>query len=115
MMKISIIGAGYVGIVTGVCLAEKGFYATCVDIDKEKVKKINDCIPPIFENGLEGLLKKNVINKHLIASTDLKKAVIESEISIIAVGTPFDGKRIDLSYIKKVVEEIGTVLREKMG
>jgi UDPglucose 6-dehydrogenase/GDP-mannose 6-dehydrogenase len=113
MMKVSIIGAGYVGIVTGACLAEKGFYVTCIDIDKEKVEKINNCIPPIFENGLEDLLKRNVINKRLVASTDLKKAVIESEISIIAVGTPFDGEKIDLSHIKKSAEEIGSALNEK--
>ena len=112
-MRISIIGSGYVGIVSGACLAEKGFYVTCIDIDKEKVEKINNCIPPIFENGLEDLLKRNVINKRLVASTDLKKAVIESEISIIAVGTPFDGEKIDLSYIKKSAEEMGTALKEK--
>ncbi|MEW6096633.1 MAG: UDP-glucose/GDP-mannose dehydrogenase family protein [bacterium] len=113
MMKVSIIGGGYVGIVTGACLAEKGFYVTCVDIDKEKVEKINNCIPPIFERGLEDLLKKNVINKHLDASTDLKKAVMESEISIITVGTPFDGEKIDISYIKKAAEDIGNTLKEK--
>lgn len=112
-MRISIIGSGYVGIVSGVCLAEKGFYVTCVDIDKEKVEKINDCDTQIFENGLADLLRKNVINKRLVASTNPKKAVIETEISIIAVGTPFDGEKIDLSYIKKSVEEIGFALKEK--
>lgn len=112
-MKVSIVGAGYVGIVTGACLAEKGSYVTCVDIDKEKVEKINNCIPPIFENGLEDLLKKNILNKRLVASTDLKKAVMESEISIIAVGTLFDGEKIDLTQIKKSAEEIGTALKKK--
>ena len=113
MRKLSLVGAGYVGIVSGACLAEKGFYVTCVDIDKEKVEKINNCIQPIFENGLEELLKKNVNNRRLIASTNLKEAVIGSEISIIAVGTPFDGEKSDLSYIKKSAEEIGTALKEK--
>lgn len=112
-MEVSIIGTGYVGIVSGACLAEKGSYVTCVDIDKEKVEKINNCIPPIFEDGLEDLLRKNIINRRLIASTNLKKAVIGSEISIIAVGTPFDGEKIDFSYIKKSAEEIGTALKEK--
>lgn len=112
-MKVSVIGTGYVGIVLGTCLAEKGIYITCVDKDKKKVKKINNCISPIFENGLEDLLKKNVINKHLCAHTNLKKAVIESEISIIAVGTPFDGEKIDLSQIKKSAEEIGIALKGK--
>ena len=112
-MRVSIIGTGYVGIVSGTCLAEKGIYVTCVDKDKEKVLKINNYISPIFENGLENLLKKNIINKHLFATTNLKKAVRESEISIIAVGTPFDGEKIDLSQIKKSAEEIGIALKEK--
>lgn len=112
-MRVSIIGTGYVGIVSGACLAEKGIYVICVDKDKKKVNKINNCISPIFENGLDDLLKKNIINKHLLADTNLKKAVIESEISIIAVGTPFDGERIDLSQIRKAAEEIGAVLKEK--
>lgn len=112
-MRVSMIGTGYVGIVSGTCLAEKGIYITCVDKDKEKVKKINNCIPPIFENGLNDLLEKNIINKHLFADTNLKKAVIESEISIIAVGTPFDGEKIDLSQIRKSAEEIGAALKEK--
>ena len=112
-MDVSIIGAGYVGIVTGACLAEKGFYVTCVDIDKEKVKKINSCIPPIFEKGLEDLLKENVTNGRLVATTNLKEAVIGSDISIVAVGTPLDGGKIDHSYIKKASEEIGTALKEK--
>jgi len=112
-MRVSIIGTGYVGIVSGTCLAEKGIYITCVDKDKEKVKKINSCISPIFENGLEYLLKKNVTNKRLCADTNLKKAVIESEISIIAVGTPFDGEKIDLDQIKTSAKEIGSALKEK--
>jgi UDPglucose 6-dehydrogenase/GDP-mannose 6-dehydrogenase len=112
-MRVSVIGMGYVGIVLGTCLAEKGIYVTCVEKDKEKVLKINNYISPIFENGLEDLLKKNIINKHLCAHTNLKKAVIESEISIIAVGTPFDGEKIDLRQIIKSAEEIGTALKEK--
>lgn len=112
-MRLSIIGTGYVGIVTGACLAEKGVYVTCVDKNNEKVEKINNCIPLFFENGLEDLLKRHVINGRLIASLDLKEAVINSEISIIAVGTPFDGGKIDLSQIKKSAEEIGIALKEK--
>lgn len=113
MMRISIIGTGYVGLISGVCLAEKGFQITCVDIDKSKVELINNCIPPIHENGLIKLLEKNVTNKRLNASVDLEKAVMGSELSIIAVGTPFDGHKIDLSYVKNVAEQIGTALKKK--
>ena len=112
-MRVSIIGTGYVGIVSGACLAEKGIYVICVDKDKEKVNKINNCISPIFENGLDDLLKKYIINKHLLADTNLKKAVMKSEISIIAVSTPFDGEKIDLDQIKKSSKEIGSALKEK--
>lgn len=112
-MRVSIIGAGYVGLVAGVCLAEKGAYVTCVDINKESVERINKCIPPIFENGLEDLLKKNITNRHFVASTNLKKAVIESEISIIAVGTLFVNGKVELSYLKKAAEEIGIALKEQ--
>ena len=59
-MKVSIVGTGYVGLVSGVCLAEKGHQVTCVDIDQAKVDKINQGIPPIYEDGLEELLKKNI-------------------------------------------------------
>lgn len=112
-MRVSVIGTGYVGLVSGTCLAEKGIYVTCIDKNKKKIKKIKNCISPIFENGLNDLVKKNIINKHLFADTNLKKAVLESEISIIAVGTPFDGKKIDLRQIRKSAEEIGTALKEK--
>jgi len=111
-MKISVIGTGYVGLVSGVCLAEKGHQVVCVDIDEEKVKKINSSQSPIHEDGLENLLKKN-LGKTFNAITDLKKAVLKSDLSLIAVGTPFDGEVIDLKYIKQVAKEIGTVLKEK--
>src|SRR3990172_12043539 len=99
-MKVSVVGTGYVGLVTGVCLAEKGHQVICVDVDKEKVDKINQAIPPIYERGLEELLKKN-IGGNLHATTDLHSSVIETEISLIAVGTPFDGSEIDITYIKE--------------
>ena len=99
-MKVSVIGTGYVGLVSGVCLAEKGHKVICVDSDQEKVNKINRGIPPIYERGLEELLKKNIHN-NLQATTDLHKALIETEISLIAVGTPYDGDKIDLSFIRE--------------
>lgn len=112
-MKVSIAGTGYVGLVSGVCLAELGHEVVCVDIDKDKVEKINSAIPPIYEDGLEALLKKNTASGKLAAVTNLKNAVINSDITLIAVGTPFDGERIDLSYIKSVSEEIGKAIAEK--
>ncbi len=111
-MNVSILGTGYVGLVSGVCLAEKGHKVVCVDMDQAKVDKINRSIPPIYEKGLEELLKKN-LNVNLKASADLNKSVMETDISFIAVGTPFDGNKIDLSYIEEVSRQIGKVLKEK--
>ncbi len=111
-MKVSVIGTGYVGLVSSVCLAGKGHKVVCVDVDQEKVEKINQAIPPIYEHGLENLLKKNV-NISLQATTDLHKAVVDSDISLIAVGTPFAGQEINLSYIEKVARQIGAALRDK--
>ena len=113
-MKVSVVGTGYVGLVSGVCLAEKGHQVTCVDIDQEKVDKINEAIPPIYERELEELLKKNVPG-NLKATTDLHRAILETELSLIAVGTPFDGNEIDLKYIKEVAHQIGQALRDKSG
>lgn len=112
-MRISVIGTGYVGLVTGVCLAEKGHDIVCVDVQQEIVNKINKAEPTIHEPGLEDLLKKNA-GKRLKATTDLKKAVIATDISFICVGTPSaeDGS-IDLKYIKQVAEEIAKIIREK--
>jgi UDPglucose 6-dehydrogenase len=111
-MKVSVAGTGYVGLVSGVCLAEKGHQVTCIDIDQKKVEKINNGIPPIYEEGLELLLKKNV-GSRLTATTDLRQAVLDTDISLIAVGTPFDGNEIDLKYIKIVARQIGEVLKDK--
>ena len=111
-MNVSVVGTGYVGLVSGVCLAEKGHKVFCVDIDQEKVDKINRGISPIHEQGLEELLKKN-IHGNLQAVTDLHKAVLDTEISLIAVGTPFDGDKIDLTYIEAVSRQIGKALRDK--
>jgi len=113
-MNVSIVGTGYVGLVSGVCLAEKGHKVICVDIDQAKVEKINKGIPPIYEPGLSELLRKNIyIN--LTATTDLRHAVMDTDLSLIAVETPFDGTEIDLKYVKKVAEQIGAVLKEKAG
>ncbi len=102
-MRVSIIGTGYVGLVSGVCLADVGHEVTCVDIESEKVAKILRGVPPIFEEGLEDLLRKN-LGQRFTATGDLRKAVLGSELTLIAVGTPFDGKQIYLSYDVVVVK-----------
>lgn len=111
-MKVSVLGTGYVGLVTGVCLSEKGHSVSCVDIDPDKVQKTNQGIPIIHEEGLALLLKKNVGDR-FCATTDLRQAVLNSDLSIIAVGTPFNGDEIDLRYIQEVSKQIGVALREK--
>ena len=111
-MNISIIGTGYVGLVTGTCLAKLGNNIICVNIDKKKIEKINKGITPIYEEGLDKLLKNN--KKKIKATTDYKTAIKETAITFICVGTPSkkDGS-IDLSYIKKATIEIGGCLKEK--
>lgn len=111
-MNVSIIGCGYVGLVTGVCLADKGHRVVCVDIDATKVDQINRAVAPIHEASLAELLKKNV-GQGLSATTDFDTAVRESEITLIAVGTPFDGKEIDLTFVRRTAEQIGRVLKTK--
>lgn len=111
-MKISVIGTGYVGIVSGACFSEIGHDCVCVDVDQAKVDRINRGEAPIHENGLDALLRKHV-GTRLRATTDLRAAVLDTEITFIAVGTPFDGQRIDLSYVREVARQIGAVLREK--
>jgi len=98
-------------LTTGLCFADKGHQVYCVDIDSEKISKINNGKPPFFEKGLEALLTKHV-QKSFKATTDLQEAIKNSEVTLIAVGTPFDGKQIDLSYVKAVALEIGEILKE---
>lgn len=111
-MRISIVGTGYVGLVTGACLAEKGHRVVCVDVDVARVDALNRAEAPIFEAGLPELLAKHV-GRNLSATTDLALAVRESEMTLIAVGTPFDGREIDLSYVLGAARQIGEALRTK--
>jgi UDPglucose 6-dehydrogenase len=111
-MKISVVGTGYVGLVSGVCLADKGHEVICVDIDHAKVVSINNGISPIYERNLESLLQTNIKNK-FSATVDIRTAVLNSDITLIAVGTPYVGDEIDLSYIKQSAQQIGEVLQEK--
>ncbi len=113
-MRISIIGTGYVGLVSGACFAQIGHDVECVDIDPSKVERINRGEAPIHENGLDAMLQR-LVGKKLRATTDLRAAVLNSDITFIAVGTPFDGQRIDLTYIREAARQIGVALREKQG
>jgi UDPglucose 6-dehydrogenase len=111
-MKISIIGIGYVGLVSGVCFAEKGHEVVCVDSDERKVALVQQGIAPIFERGLDLLLRKHV-GSRLRATTDMRSAILETDLSLIAVGTPFNGSEIDLCYVEQASRQIGEILREK--
>lgn len=106
------IGTGYVGLVTGTCLAAKGHQVVCVDVDSEKVERINRGDPPIHEPGLSELLRR-CIGDRLRATTDFRNAISESDISLVAVGTPTDGDGIDLRHVKEVAREAGRVLSDK--
>lgn len=112
MSNISIIGTGYVGLVSGLCLAEKGHSVICVDVDQAKVDQINRGRPPIHENGLDELLQKH-LGGRFHASTAIRDAILATDISMIAVGTPFKHGQIDLEYIRIASEQIGEVLMEK--
>jgi UDPglucose 6-dehydrogenase len=90
-MKIAVIGTGYVGLVTGTCLAETGNNVICVDIDKTKVEKMQNGIIPIYEPGLDTLFLRNISQKRLTFTTDLALAVAEAQIIFMALPTPPGG------------------------
>lgn len=109
-LRIAYIGSGYVGQVDAAVSAEKGHIVTLVDIDPEKVSKINSGLPTIYEHGLGEIIKQTVSDKRLSATQDLNNAILNTDVSFICVGTPDIGHRIDLSYIKKVAMDIGKAL-----
>jgi len=112
-MKISVIGTGYVGLVSGTCLAERGHRVTCVDIRSEVVNEINAGRPPIHEIGLEDMLQTVRKNGTLSATIDARQAILDSDVTLICVGTPTVAGRMDLSQVVAAAEEIGAVLAEK--
>jgi UDPglucose 6-dehydrogenase len=113
-MKICILGAGYVGLVTGACFAERGHCVTCVDSDHAKINSIRSGAAPIHEAGLNLLLTRNV-GKRLYALTTIEDAVAKADIVFICVGTPFSGDNIDLSQVVNAAEEIGKGLKHGTG
>ena len=114
-MKLCMIGTGYVGLVSGTCFADIGNHVFCVDKDLSKIKKLNSGISPIYEPGLDELIKKNYTAKRLFFTTNLKIAVNSSDIIFICVGTPNKkgSLNVDLSYVYKSIKEIASVTKNK--
>lgn len=110
-MRVSVIGSGYVGLVTGTCFAETGNEVVCMDVDEQKVEKMKMGIVPIYEPGLEGLLIKNIKEQRLAFTTDLNEAVKHAEIVFLALPTPQGGDgAADLSYVLQVAEDIAPMI-----
>jgi UDPglucose 6-dehydrogenase len=107
-MNISIVGTGYVGLVSGACLAETGAVVNCIDVNQSKIDSLNDGIMPIYEPGLEDIVKRNVQKERLFFKTKLSEVVNDSDAIFIAVGTPPDEDgSADLKYVVGVAREIG--------
>ncbi len=107
-MKISVVGTGYVGLVAGTCFADTGNDVICVDIDKDKIEKLNNGEIPIYEPGLTDMVIRNVKEDRLFFTTDMKYAVEQAQIIFIAVGTPPDEDgSADLKYVLAVARDIG--------
>ncbi len=112
-MKVLIVGTGYVGLVTGTCLAETGANVYCIDVDEKKIENLNKGILPIYEPGLDQLVERNVAKDRLFFSTKIQEAIKDSDVIFIAVGTPpgEDGSA-DLQYVLAVARDIGKYLED---
>lgn len=112
-MNIAIVGTGYVGLVSGTCFADTGIYVTCVDVDAAKIEKLKNAEIPIFEPGLEDLVRKNVNAGRLKFTTDLASVLNEQDVVFSAVGTPPDEDgSADLKYVLQVAQTIGKNLKK---
>src|SRR5579863_5820812 len=112
-MKIAIIGTGYVGLVTGTCFAEAGNDVTCVDIDTAKVARMRAGDVPIYEPGLDDIFKRNIREKRLTFTTDLRKGALDAAVIFLALPTPpGDDGSADLSYVMGVADDLGGILAD---
>ncbi|MCB0474474.1 MAG: UDP-glucose/GDP-mannose dehydrogenase family protein [Flavobacteriaceae bacterium] len=112
-MNITVIGTGYVGLVTGTCLADMGNDVTCVDIDREKVKQMKNGRVPIYEPSLEELFHKNIAGNRLHFTTDLEEAIQDSTVIFLALPTPQDEDgSADLSYVESVAHDLGKIIKD---
>ena len=107
-MNLTVIGTGYVGMVSGTCFAEMGNTVTCIDVDTQKIENLKQGIIPIYEPGLEAMVARNIKNKSLRFSTDRSSNLEKCDLAFIAVGTPMgnDGSA-DLKYVLQVFKQIG--------
>ncbi len=106
-MKVAVIGTGYVGLVTGACLAKLGHRVTCMDKNKERIESLRQGIIPIYEKGLENIVKENLAGGTLSFSDSLKEAQEDKEVLFVAVGTPSGANgRADLSQVEAVIEDL---------
>ncbi len=113
-MNISVVGTGYVGLVTGTCFAETGNNVVCVDINENKVKMMQDGKVPIYEPGLELLFDRNIKNGRLTFTVDLHAAVRDSEVIFLCLPTPQGGDgKADLQYVMKVAEDLGKFFKQE--
>jgi UDPglucose 6-dehydrogenase len=110
-MRIVVVGSGYVGLVTGACFAESGVNVTCVDVDNDKIEQLRNGAVPIYEPGLEIMVKSNIEKRRLSFASEIKDGIEGSEVIFIAVGTPpgEDGSA-DLKHVLKVATEIGRII-----
>lgn len=114
-MRIAVVGTGYVGLVSGACLAETGVTVTCVDVDASKIQKLNEGGIPIYEPGLSDIVARNRADERLFFTTSLKEALVKADAVFIAVGTPPDEDgSADLKYVLGVAREIGELLENYM-
>ena len=113
-MNLAVIGTGYVGLVTGTCFAETGNNVTCVDVDLKKLEKLKKGIIPIYEPGLQAIFERNIKDKRLSFTSDLKKAVKSSEVVFLCLPTPQGGDgSADLKYVLGVADDLGKLFKKE--
>ena len=114
-MKLCMIGTGYVGLVSGTCFADIGNKVYCVDKDKNKINMLNSSIPTIFEPGLDEMIKTNYQSGRLIFTNNLSKAINDSDIIFICVGTPTKkgSKSVDLNHVFTAIKAVAKVAKKK--